>query len=384
MSNMFENVNLNVKSHKTLVSSKLPGHEASMFSIYSQMKKDKSEDVRLESYEHQNQEYDNMQRLAMSASSKTFHQSYLPNLSNKIYMEGLEVIFKDIISNIYLESLYLDDDFKNTQKDGLVAFVYEYVDENGGYSILKNALNSNPTPLLNKIKAVCEGCSRTSAQRKVQGLKEACNNGNSASEIMEGQHKFEMNDDEIKDYLSKRDNLSQDEIAEFVKAKVLDVIKDEKQRQVKEEEFEEKLNQEIDSLNIEDDEKKEKAKQVAKEGFNMKYNKNKYVDMTLFEAIQCATMKEAINAAHIVQCNDINDEGELGQTDDDEHEDHQLPEDDDDILGEDDIIKENSIDMDVILAESISKYTMLEVFNTLKLKKFTRENVMKMTIDLSK
>lgn len=383
MKTMFDNVNLNVTPHKSLMSSKLPGQEASMFSIYSQMKRENSENVRLESYEVQNKEYDNMQRLAMSSSNKAFYQSYLPNLSNKIYLEGVEVVFKDIMSSIYLESLYLDNDFKEEQKDNLVNFVQEYVESHGGYSMLESAIKTQPTALLQKIKTVCESCSQKSTQRKIQELKESCCNGTTASELMGSEQRFNMNDEEIKEYLDKLDNLSKEEIGDLVKKKVLDVIKDEKQRQQKEEEFEEKLNEEIDNIDISDEDKK-KRKDVAKESFNMKFNKNNYSDLSLFESIQCSTMKEAINSAHIQQANDYADDSERGQLEEEEHEEHKLPESGDEILDKDDIVKENNIDMDLILAESISKYTVLEMFNTIQLNHFNRDKVMRLAMDFSK
>lgn len=373
MSNIFSSVNLKVKEQKYLRTSADP--DTSMMQVFENMRLAKEDDARIKGVEAK-MENERKQEIQANINAGQALESYLLNLSNKIYLEGREVLFKDIMCDIYLESVYLDDDFKMENVDAIKSVMIEYIDKNGGFAMLESACKKEGTKLLGDMKEIVDKTAKKGALRKTKELREACvskNKGTKAMEVMNSDHHFDMNDEELKEYSKSREKISEEEIVKLVKDKVLDVIKDERTRQEDIEKFEAEIAEQAASIS--DDVEKQKA---FKESALGRISQNTYADMTLFEAIQFSTMKELMEATR----HDGNEYTSLEEYIEDNDEDSFN--DDTDLLDDDEIMENATIDMDLVLAESITKYTLLEVCNTMKIERFTRDSVQQLCHNLSK
>lgn len=339
MSNIFASANLTVQEQKYFKSSALP--DSSMIAVYESMmveKQAEENEKKLQEDEHKQKVAENANLMAAAASI----DGYLMNLSTKLYMEGKEVLFKDIMTNIYLESVYLDDSFKLENAANLKEVMAEYLDKNGGFAILESACKNSNSKVLKKMKEVVEGCARKASLRKTKELQEACtgkNRGAKALEVMNQKQSFDLNDEEMREYNKSRERLSEDEIVNLVRDKVLDVVKDESERQRDIEAFEQELEAKFQELGT------EKEKAALKESVTHSVNEGTFVDSSLFEAINVSTMKEMMN--------ELKNNG-----------------------------VEESVNMDLVMAESIAKYTLLEVMNTLCLESFSRDDVQRLCMQL--
>lgn len=339
MSNIFASANLAVQEQKYLKSAAMP--DSSMMVVYESMvaeQEAEENERKLQEDEHNQKVAENANLLAAAASI----DGYIMNLSTKLYMEGKEVLFKDIMTNIYLESVYLDDEFKLENAGNLKEVMADYLDKNGGFTILETACKKSNNKVLKNMKNVIEGCARTAALRKTKELQEACtgkNRGAKALEVMNQKHSFDLNDDELVEYNKTREKLSEDEIINLVRDKVLDVVKDESERQRDIEAFEQELEDKVQELGT------EKEKAALKESVMHSMNHGTFVDTSLFESINVSTMKEMMDE---LKNNDV----------------------------------EESVNMDLVMAESIAKYTLLEVMNTLCLESFSRADVERLCMQL--
>ena len=339
MSNIFASANLKVQEQKYFKSTAMP--DSSMIAVYESMNADRKAEEnerKLQEDEHRQKVAENANLIAAASSI----DGYLMNLSTKLYMEGKEVLFKDIMTNIYLESVYLDDDFKQEHAANLKEVMAEYLDNNGGFKILESACKTSKSKVLKNMKNVIEGCARKASLRKTKELQEACagkNKGAKALEVMNQKHSFDLNDEELEEYNKSREKLSEDEIVNLVRDKVLDVVKDESERQRDIEAFEQELEEKVQELDT------EKERTALKESVTQAMNSGTFVDSSLFESINVSTMKEMMA--------ELKNNG-----------------------------VEESVDMDLVMAESIAKYTLLEVMNTLCLENFTRADVQRLCMQL--
>lgn len=339
MNNIFASTNLTVQEQKYFKSTALP--DSSMMAVYESMTAERE----AEENERKLQEDEKKQKVAENANLLAAASSidgYLMNLSTKLYMEGREVLFKDIMTKIYLESVYLDDDFKLENANNLKSVMLEYIDKNGGYQILESACKTSKSKVLKNMKDVVEGCARKAALRKTKSLQEACtgkNRGAKALEVMNQKHSFDLNDDELQEYNKSREKLSEDEIVNLVRNKVLDVVQDESERQRDIEAFEQELEEKAKSLET------DKEKAALKESMTRAVHEGTFVDSSLFESINVSTMKEIMTE---MKNNGV----------------------------------QESVNMDLVMAESIAKYTLLEVMNTLCLESFSRADVQRLCMQL--
>lgn len=376
MSNIFSNVNLKVKEQKFLHSSAAP--DTAMMQVFESMRLSKEDDKRVKEVESK-MENERKKEIHANIAAGQMLESYFVNLSNQLYKEGKELLFKDIMSDIYLESVYLDESFKEENEDVIRATMADYIERQGGFAMLEAACKKEGTKLLKDMKEVVEKTSRKCAMRKTSELKEACasnkGKGAKAMEVMNNKHNFDMDDEEMKEYNKSREKLSEDEIVKLVKNKVLDVIKDEKSRQKDIEAFETEIAEKADEIA-----ETETQKEAFKESVSKLVNQNTYVDMSLFEAIQFSTMKEVMENVNKKDSNPYNNLEEYIE----DFEEESFDDDDTDIFDDDEIFEGASIDMDLVLAESITKYTLLEVCHTLKLEEFTRDSIQNLCLKLSK
>lgn len=375
MSNIFSNANLKVKEQKYFHSSASP--DTSMMQVYENMRLAKEDDARIRSVEAK-MENERKQEINANIAAGQMLESYLVNLTNQLYTEGKDILFKDIMCDIYLESVYLDEDFKEENASVIKSTMADYIDRHGGFTMLEEACKKRGTKLLKDMKETVEKTARKCAMRKTSELKEACGSskgkGSKAMEVMNTKHNFDMEDDEIKEYNKSREKLSEEEIVKLVKDKVLDVIKDEKNRQKDIEAFETEIAEKAEEIGSSEAEQK-----AFKESATQLISQNTYTDMSLFEAIQFSTMREVMESIGTKDRNPYDNIEEYIEDHEEENFDNE-----DDILESEDILESASVDMDLVLAESITKYTLLEVCHTLKIEEFTRDSIQQLCLNLSK
>lgn len=324
--------------------------------------------------------------MADVSANNMFANNIIHNISNVVYEQAKEIMFKDIIGNIVLESLYLDEDFITQHRDVILECVNQHIDANGGFSMLERACRVNGTHLLNTMKDVIveSACKTSNKQYKKLVSKEGCVRKENVSpesiaSLIECE---ELAKD--KEYLQARQELSEEEIGSFIKEKVLKVIKDEKDH----EQHLNHINDEIDDLIEELNVPEEKVEEVKESYMDMLKDKTSPVDMTLFGSLMYNVVQE--NVASFNELIDDEEESHIDPIDtiDDLLADGQDAfgvDDSKQILDGRDIVRESAtVDMDLCMAETIVKYTVLETFHTLRLEKIDREKIKEMCFDLLK
>ncbi|MDD3172206.1 MAG: hypothetical protein PHF63_00830 [Herbinix sp.] len=268
--------------------------------------------------------------------------------------------FKGLVYEAYMESLYLDEDFKDKYRDNLFEMVSHFVDENGGYSILENAYARNKTnPMLHTMKTIIENAAKDLADDNCKAIK----NDQNPAHIS-----FELGDDAIKDFNEGKKDIDIDYIADTVKEKVKNTIMSE---QKESEEREELINE------LETDEAAMEAYNLRKIALRSKYGIVKENRDTLFRAIMKHTyqtvIKESVDFGFMNNDKDMYDSG-VGMDIEDLNKFSTY----DQIKKEGDIEYQDqsaTINMDEVLAESIALYTLYETFNTMNLIKMDNRYV---------
>lgn len=312
------------------------------------------------------------QQVQQAIVTKSLLESQIPVLINELSRSGKEIIFKDIVFEMFSKSLVLDEDFVIAQEENLRALVESFIDGKGGYSLLENAYRETKSPFLKAIKTVCEATANTVARRKMSEAKEdnldvSCIN-------------FELSDDEKEELEYSKEKVNVDQLSKLVKEKVLTVVQDEKERQAKEEEVYQDLEEQTkDGESVEESIKRSLIKDSPVE------------ESTLFNSIFRHSYKEALEstAANVaVQSLAVID-------DDDDNEDYDVDSTEKDVMVDE--FKEDTgvegeakthgtvqsdIDMDLILAESITKYTLMELAHTIQLESHSYDSIRKISQQL--
>lgn len=321
------------------------------------------------------------ERIAMR--QLTEHQ--IPALANVVLSEGKTILFKEILFEMFHNALVIDDDFKVKHSDNLRGVVGNYVDKNGGFKFLTESYQKSKSPYLKNIITLCESTASHVSKRKMTEVKKG--------EVDLQSLKFALNKDEEEVFSKEKEKLNVEELGDLVKDKVLTVIRDEKARQQKEKElFEDLENQ----ANEEGKPLQESLRIHTIEHYPVK-------ESTLFNSLFHNSYKELMEAVAAIHAKtsddkdidvydeldtridtDIDDikEDEFIVTDKDnikrdEYQDDEQDDDDDDDEGFD--RGGLNVDMDLILAETVTQYTLLEVAHTIKLETFTPDMIRKIS-----
>lgn len=267
-------------------------------------------------------------------------EPFLNKLSNKLYTEGKDLMFKEIVSDIFYESVYLDDDYKSQYRKSIKKEMCDYIDSRGGFLMLEAACKKNKdNKFLSKMKNGIEKVASKASLKKVKKLREGCegqNKGAKAKEAMSSSSGFvfEFDKETMEEYESMRDGLSEEEVTKLIKNKVLDVIDEEGKHQREMETFDEEIKEVGDELS-------ETENKAFKESTSIDIHNNSQTDYTLFESLLYSSMNEIVVESTM-----------------------------------------DEINMDEALGEAIAKYTLLETLNTMNLESFSRLEVEKICKDL--
>ena len=205
----------------------------------------------------------------------------LPFMLDNISRTGKELVFKDIMFEAFRGALYLDPSFIQLKEANLRTLLYSYIDKNGGYTMLENAIYKNKTPLLIAIKDICEETAKAVVTRKGR----EANDGVDTLDLS-----FDMNEEERRRLDYEKSNLGIDELSELVKDKVLAVVKDEKSRQEQQKEITDNIQAEVDEIKEDDAD----AQVEVKEFYSIDSQPVLLQEATLFESIMRSSYELAI------------------------------------------------------------------------------------------
>jgi hypothetical protein len=301
-------------------------------------------------------------------------ESQLPTVINNLNQKGREIIFKDILFEMFMGSLVLDESFRVQEEHSFRILVESYVNDNGGYDLLKRSYASSKSPILKAVLEVCESISGKVCTRKMC----ECQNGSVAVQDIN----FDLNDEEKDQFNYEKGNLNLDQLSGMVKDKVITVIKDEKSRQAKEEELQNDLLAQA-----------EEDGTTVQEAYTAYVISNTTVgveEASLFNSLFRHTYKTvlesvAVNAGGELELDNDNMDAHVNSSMDDASRNEYNPytmkkalsgdynvrdeinNSDDNNLMDNDTIR---LDMDLVLAESITKYTLMEMAYTIKLEDY--------------
>lgn len=358
MSSIFDNANLNVTRHSfapksdtvrniDIMSDTMLANQA-LRNIQA-----KDQQIIQEANERVELERQNAQDRINACYTRELTESQFVNAIDTYQKTCKEYCFKTILTELYAKSLLIDDDFVTEHANDIKTLISDYVDSRGGMKLLDESISRTNSNLLKKIKNICIETASEVSKRKIKEAQET----QDVSLL-----NFTMTEDEHETFEYKKNEISPDEIASLVKDKVLTVIKDEKNRQEREDELKTAIEEEL-----KDDEEVVDT-QTAKEALSrIIIGKSVVENTTLFNAI----FRNACNEAFIM--NNDPDSSSVDNTSDDVNTTE------DDVNGyapmDDENYDKREIDMDKIFTEAVSQYTLMEMLNTLKLEDYSYNNI---------
>lgn len=366
--NPFEHANTNVTSSITNTrKEQAPIREMMQNDFFGNMRR-REEDKRLDAVIESKMAFNAAKERQSALTESRIRGSRLRDKINKIGEEAKEAVFTNLLLEMYTSSLLLDEDFKQEKKPQLEGFITDYIQSNGGYSLLEKACRENAdVPLLHEMKNICEEMAKLVCDKKYAYAMEN-------KEMPVDDLSFGMDDECRTELLSKKDSLDIEKLSDAVKNKVLTVIKDEKERQEEEKAY-------LDEL----EELSEEEKKATESIHTMQTGRPLEVP-TLFNAIMRNSYKEMLEAATATD-NDLAEfeaESNINLSDPNKgnrFEDYLNAHRDDGNFEEKDAY-EATLNMDMVLAESVAKYTLLELAHTIKLEKFNSHVTENMILNL--
>jgi len=302
---------------------------------------------------------------------------------NTMHQTGKNILLSDIMFEMFQNALLLDQSFISENSVSLKSYLDEYLSDRGGFTLLENAIEDTNSNLLKSIKKLCEATATKVCNRKI-------------SEDSDYVSIFNVNDDEKDEFMNGKNDMDMTNLSDLVKQKVLTVVQDEKDKTEQRQQFMDDLQNEL--VGSEDDGTQDSTAADIAESASRMVTKNSKELPSLFEALMTSSYKELLEnvgnmQAHQMKRREIakNYDTEMDDEDSelDEYKDFTLQDADDDhdedSVNEDDIDRnkkrnkkreeaeeecaccDSAIDMDMVMAEAITKYTVIELFNTLRL-----------------
>lgn len=260
-----------------------------------------------------------------STSERIINKNTKMKLMEEVRVRGTERAFAFTLTEAYFDSLVLDDDFKRLKENEIKSFFISKLKEEADgdiYAYMESCKGKSKT-----VDKLVDNC-----KKKGKKLEDK-----SKSKIDEDIKEFDINE-----YLNKEEENDIDyekadvnEISNIVKEKVVQVIKDEEEKNKQTEEFIEDL----------------KTAKSVDESASLFLKGNE--EFTLFKSIMVKNYKNTLNE---IKENNISESAYGGINED----------------------NEIHVDMDYIMCDSILEYTNLELYHTLKLKTFSGNDVRKL------
>lgn len=248
--NLFDGANRNVEKHSTGMNAKFNKYGKKVFDL-----PDKNEVVE-EQVTAKIIQGPETQKPELSEGEKSYRETRIQNAINNnnkaVVLKDmrnniLDGVFENVMTDIYYNALYLDDNFKEFNSSIITESVHKFLDEKGGYKYLVDGYNRTKSPLLKSIMDICEESAAEIADRKIK----ECND---KEKDLNDIKIFNMTNDEKNNLDYNKDSIGIDQISNKIKDKILDVVKDEKKREAEHEELMEEIeNQLSDDPEVKDE-----------------------------------------------------------------------------------------------------------------------------------
>lgn len=320
--------------------------------------------------------YDNMNNKRLSSIKEREEM-------NRNYHGARLTAFKAFMFEGFINSLYLDKSFKENHAKEIYSVIENYIDGNGGYGMLEKAPKTKfIKELLESTNNIGRACAKECKDKNIQDVDWTKPKWN--TDIFSG----------IKEKVEKDiTHMSFDSLSKLVKEKVLTVVQDEKEKSELMKELEDDINNEVEG--------------AVQESVNLQLHRTTPVKVpTLWQALMTESYKSiltegvtfftidqddngiGIDPAHIDDSEEeldwdsddedtIDDAFTTSKFDTDDVEDYTY-----DKKKEEEKDSAKSINMDHVMCEALTKYTLIEFMNTAQFTNLKSKDVQNMAMHL--
>lgn len=329
---------------------------------------------------------------ALKANHRALMKNYRGAGINALAASIPNAILAECFNTVFVKALphdtdYVDENIKTIKNMGAM-----YVKKIGGVKALAESANRTNSPFLRTLLEFCNEFSQAIIMERVKEINEA-----ETEEEIKEMISPQLNDEERNTILVKMDKLGSDELAEMISNKVIDVVRDEQQREKDQAEIldtmEKDMNEDLNDVKVDDredttaDDVAEAAKHVA-ETYNpltrtFNYDKkdtNKSFFFSLMQGIATKVLKESTQTESThVETPQVLLENPLNLNIFDVYMQDKNEDLDDlrrmDMTDTGEIARTTSLDKDFILSEALLQYTMFETAHTMKLVNITLDDI---------
>lgn len=329
---------------------------------------------------------------ALKANHRALMKNYRGAGINALAASIPNAILAECFNTVFVKALphdtdYVDENIKTIKNMGTM-----YVKKIGGVKALAESANRTNSPFLRALLEFCNEFSQAIIMERVKEINEA-----ETEEEIKEMISPQLNDEERNTILVKMDKLGSDELAEMISNKVIDVVRDEQQREKDQAEIldtmEKDMNEDPNDVKVDDredttaDDVAEAAKHVA-ESYNpltrtFNYDKkdtNKSFFFSLMQGIATKVLKESTQTESThVETPQVLLENPLNLNIFDVYMQDKNEDLDDlrrmDMTDTGEIARTTSLDKDFILSEALLQYTMFETAHTMKLVNITLDDI---------
>lgn len=329
---------------------------------------------------------------ALKANHRALMKNYRGAGINALAASIPNAILAECFNTVFVKALphdtdYVDENIKTIKNMGAM-----YVKKIGGVKALAESANRTNSPFLRTLLEFCNEFSQAIIMERVKEINEA-----ETEEEIKEMISPQLNDEERNTILVKMDKLGSDELAEMISNKVIDVVRDEQQREKDQAEIldtmEKDMNEDPNDVKVDDredttaDDVTEAAKHVA-ETYNpltrtFNYDKkdtNKSFFFSLMQGIATKVLKESTQTESTkVETPQVLLENPLNLNIFDVYMQDKNEDLDDlrrmDMTDTGEIARTTSLDKDFILSEALLQYTMFETAHTMKLVNITLDDI---------
>lgn len=329
---------------------------------------------------------------ALKANHRALMKNYRGAGINTLAATIPNAVLAECFNAVFVKALPHDKDYVSENINTIKNFGAMYIKKIGGVKTLAESANRTNSPFLRALLEFCNEFSQAIIMERVKEINEA----ESEQEIKE-MISPQLDDEERNTILVKMDKLGSDELAEMISNKVIDVVRDEQQREKDQAEIldtmEKDMNEDANKVEVDDredtsaDDVAEAAKHVA-ESYNpltrtFNYDKkdnNKSFFFSLMQGIATKVLKESTQTESTnVQTPQVLLENPLNLNVFDIYMQDKNEDLDDlrrmDMTDTNTIARTTSLDKDFVLSEALLQYTMFETAHTMKLVNITLDDI---------
>ena len=329
---------------------------------------------------------------ALKANHRALMKNYRGAGINALAASIPNAILAECFNTVFVKALPHDTDYVDENINTIKNMGAMYVKKIGGVKALAESANRTNSPFLRALLEFCNDFSQAIIMERVKEINEA-----ETEEEIKEMISPQLNDEERNTILVKMDKLGSDELAEMISNKVIDVVRDEQQREKDQAEIldtmEKDMNEDPNDVKVDDredttaDDVAEAAKHVA-ETYNpltrtFNYDKkdtNKSFFFSLMQGIATKVLKESTQTESTkVETPQVLLENPLNLNIFDVYMQDKNEDLDDlrrmDMTDTGEIARTTSLDKDFILSEALLQYTMFETAHTMKLVNITLDDI---------